>query len=325
MRAIEISQPGGPEVLRLATRDIPAPAAGEVQIQVAAAGLNGADISQRRGAYPPPKGASDLPGLEVSGTVSALGEAVTEFALGDRVCALLSGGGYAQFCTAPVGQVLPLPASLDFIQGAGLIETIATVWANVFEGGRLKSGETLLVHGGSSGIGTTAIQLAKQFGAKVIVTCGSDDKALHCKELGADRAINYRSEEFAEVVKSEFGGVDVILDIIGGPYLESNIRALKPGGRLIFIAFGGGRYGQLDIARVMMSGLTVSGSTLRSRPVVEKTRLVSAVREKVWPLLERGAFKPVIDSVWPLEEAEQAHRHMETSQHIGKIILKVAD
>src|SRR5690606_36945559 len=323
MRAIEIDGKGGPEVLKLVERPMPEPGPGEVRIRIAAAGVNGADLAQRRGVYPPPEGASDLPGLEVAGTIDALGEGVTGFAEGDRVCALLTGGGYAQYCTVPAGQVLVLPENIDMIVGAGLIETLATVWANVFEAGRLKAGETLLVHGGTSGIGTTAIQLAKLFGARVFATCGSAEKAERCLALGADRAINYRTENFAEVVKSEVKGVDVILDIIGGPYLDGNIRSLARGGRLVFIAFNGGRTGELDIARVMMNGLTVTGSTLRSRPVAEKARLIAAVQKEVWPLLASGAFSPVIDSSYRLEEAAEAHRYMETSNHIGKIVLTV--
>ncbi len=325
MRAVEIAGPGGPEVLRLVERPVPVPGPGEVQIAVAAAGINGADLAQRRGTYPPPDGASDLPGLEVAGTISALGEGVTGFAVGERVCALLTGGGYAEMCTAPQGQVLPLPAGMDTTAGAGLIETLATVWTNVFEAGRLTAGETLLVHGGASGIGTSAIQLAKAFGARVAVTVGSDEKADACRALGADRAINYRKEDFPGILREEFGGADVILDIIGGPYLEGNIRALRRAGRLVFIAFGGGRLGQLDIARVMMNGLTVTGSTLRGRTLEEKARLIREVRSHVWPLLEDGRVKPVIDSVWPLEEAAEAHRHMEASRHIGKLVLRVKD
>lgn len=324
MRAVEISHPGGPEVLRIVEREVPLPGPGEVQIAVAAAGLNGADLAQRKGAYPPPEGASDLPGLEVAGTISALGDGVSGFEIGERVCALLTGGGYAQYCTAPAGQVLPLPRSMDFVAGAGLLETITTVWANVFEAGRLAAGETLLVHGGASGIGTTAIQLAKSVGARVFVTCGSEDKAAACRELGADRGINYRSENFAEIVREE-GGADVILDIVGGSYLEDDIKALKRGGRLVFIAFGGGRHGQLDIARVMMNGLTITGSTLRSRSIAEKARLIAEVKRHVWPLVETGAFRPVIDSVWPLEAAAEAHRHMEASSHTGKVILQIGD
>ncbi|WMT86783.1 NAD(P)H-quinone oxidoreductase [Pelagibacterium sp. 26DY04] len=321
MRAIEIDGKGGPEVLRLAERPVPRPGPGEVQIRVAAAGVNGADLAQRRGVYPPPEGASDLPGLEVAGTISAIGEGVEGFSQGDRVCALLVGGGYAEFCTAPAAQVLHLPQNVDTIEGAGLIETVATVWANVFEAGRMRAGEKLLVHGGASGIGTTAIQLAKLMGATVFATCGSDKKAERCRDLGADRAINYRTESFAEVIRAEAGDVDVILDIIGGPYLGDNIGSLARGGRLVFIAFSGGRMGQLDIARVMMNGLTVTGSTLRSRPVAEKARLIAAVREHVWPLLASGAFRPVIDSRFPLERAADAHRRMEASGHVGKIVL----
>ena len=321
MRAVEIAGKGGPEVLRLVERPVPEPGPGEVQIKIAAAGLNGADLAQRRGVYPPPEGASDLPGLEVAGTISKLGEGVAGLAEGQRVCALLTGGGYAQYCTVPAGQVLVLPEDVDFISGAGLIETTATVWANVFEAGALKLGETFFVHGGTSGIGTTAIQLARLFGARVVATCGSAEKAERCRDLGADRAINYRNEDFAAILREELGGVDVILDIIGGPYLADNIRILKPGGRLVFIAFSGGRRGELDIARVMMNRLTITGSTLRSRPIAEKARLVAAVRERVWPLLVSGAYQPVIDSTFPLEQAAEAHRYMETSRHMGKIIL----
>lgn len=323
MRAIAISGKGGPEVLRLVDRPVPEPGPGEVRIKIAAAGINGADLAQRRGVYPPPEGASDLPGLEVAGTVDKLGEGVTGFAIGERVCALLTGGGYAEYCTVPAGQVLPLPGNVDMAAGAGIIETVATVWTNVFEAGRLRSGETLLVHGGTSGIGTTAIQLAKLFGAKVFVTCGSAEKAERCRELGADRAIDYKTENFADVIKSEASGVNVILDIIGGPYLGDNVGSLARGGRLVFIAFNGGRMGELDIARVMMNGLTVTGSTLRSGPVAEKARLIEAVRQNVWPLLASGAFRPVIDSRFPLEQAAEAHRLMETSRHIGKIVLIV--
>jgi len=323
MRAIEISEPGGPEVLRLAGRPIPQPEAGEVLIRVAAAGLNGADLAQRRGVYPPPKGASDLPGLEVSGTIADLGDGVTGFTVGDRVCALLAGGGYAEYCTVAASQVLPLPETVSFEDGAGLMETIVTVWANVFDLAGLTAGETLLVHGGTSGIGTTAIQLAKAFGSKVVTTCGSDEKAEFCRSLGADTVVNYRTEDFAAVIKEKHRNVNVILDIVGGPYLEQNIRSLAPRGRLVFIAFNQGRNGQLDIARVMMNGLTVTGSTLRSRPVEEKARLVADVRDKVWPLVEAGTFKPVTDSVFSIEDAIEAHKKMEASAHIGKIILSM--
>lgn len=322
MQAIEIDGKGGPEVLRMVERPAPQPKAGEVQIAVTAAGVNGADLAQRRGVYPPPEGASDLPGLEVSGTISALGADVSGFAVGDRVCALLEGGGYAQYCTVPAGQVLTVPDSMDLVASAGIVETTATVWSNIFEIGKLKKGETLLVHGGGSGIGTTAIQLGKLFGARVFVTCQNEEKAQRCVQLGAERAINYRSEDFAEILRSE-GGADVILDIIGGPYLESNIKALKRGGRLVFIAFGQGRNGTLDIARVMMNGLTVTGSTLRARPIAEKARLVSELRKHVWPHLTSGGFVPVIDQVFSMADAAKAHEHMEASRHFGKIVLKM--
>jgi len=321
MRAIEIAEAGGPEVLRLVERPAPQAGAGEVLIRVAAAGLNGADLAQRRGVYPPPKGASDIPGLEVSGTIEALGEGVENFAVGDRVVALLAGGGYASYCAVPASQVLPLPAHLSFVEGAGLMETIVTVWTNVFDIAGLAEGETLLVHGGTSGIGTTAIQLAKAFGARVAATCGSEEKAEMCRKLGAETTINYRSEDFASILRERHGGANVVLDIVGGPYLEGNIRAMAPKGRLVFIAFNHGRMGQLDIARVMMNGLTVTGSTLRSRPLAEKARLVAEVRDKVWPLIRTDRFRPVIDQVFPLAHATAAHQRMESGAHIGKIIL----
>ncbi|MGV3650234.1 MAG: NAD(P)H-quinone oxidoreductase [Devosia sp.] len=324
MPAIEIAGKGGPEVLRLTRRPIPQPGPGEVLIKVAAAGLNGADLAQRRGVYPPPAGASDLPGLEVSGTISALGEGVSGWTIGDRVVALLAGGGYAGYCTAHAGHVLPLPDGLSFVEGATLIEAIATVWTNVFDTAALAPGEHLLVHGGTSGIGVTAIQMARLHGARVSVTVGSAEKAEAARALGAERAINYREEDFAGVIKAEFGkGVDVILDIIGGSYLTGNIKALAPGGRLTIIAFSGGRMGELDLARVMMNRLRITGSTLRSRPDAEKTALIAAVRDRVWPWVADGRFKPVVDSVFPLDKAADAHARMETSQHIGKIVLEV--
>ena len=321
MRAVEITEPGSPEVLRLAQRPVPAVGAEEVLIEVAAAGLNGADLAQRRGVYPPPAGASDIPGLEVSGTIAALGSEVSGFAVGDRVCALLAGGGYAEFCVVAASQVLKLPDTISFEVGAGIMEAATTVWANVFELARLKAGETLLVHGGTSGIGTTAIQLAKAMEARVVVTCGSDEKANFCRSLGADAAVNYRTENFAEVIKNTYRGADVVLDIVGGDYLEQNIASMAPGGRLVFIAFNQGRFGNLDIARVMMRGLTVTGSTLRSRPLGEKKRLVAEMHKFVWPLLENGSFKPVIDKVFKLDDVVEAHKRMEASTHTGKIIL----
>lgn len=323
MRAVEVSEPGGPEVLRVVQRPIPQPGPNEVLIRVVAAGMNGADLAQRRGVYPPPSGASDILGLEVSGTIAALGQDVSGFSVDDRVCALLAGGGYAEYCVVAASQVLPLPEHIAFEDGAGIMETAATVWANVFDLARLQSGETLLVHGGTSGIGTTAIQLAKAFGARVAATCGSAEKAEFCRSLGADTAINYRTEDFAEIVKHNYRGADVVLDIIGGSYLEQNINCMAPGGRLVFIAFNQGRYGKLDIARVMMRGLTITGSTLRSRPLEEKKRLVADMHKAVWPLLMNGGYKPVTDRIFPLDQVVEAHQRMEASDHIGKIILSV--
>lgn len=322
MFAIEISKPGGPDVLKATRRPIPEPGPGEIRIRVEAAGLNGADLAQRRGVYPPPPGVSDLPGLEVAGIVDLCGDGVTDFKAGDRVCALLTGGGYAQYCCVPSGQVLPVPAEITMAQGAGLIEAVATVWANVFEAAALKPGETLLVHGGTSGIGTTAIQMAKLHGCKVIVTVGSEEKAKAALDLGADKAIVYRKEDFASVLKAEKIRIDVILDIVGGPYLDGNVKSLAYGGRLVIIAFSGGRMAELDIARVMMNRLQITGSTLRSRPVAEKARIISEVRDKAWPWVEDGRFRPVIDSTYPFAEAVAAHERMEGSSHIGKIILQ---
>jgi len=322
MRVIEIAGAGGPEVLRLAERPQPQAQPGEVLIAVAAAGLNGADLAQRQGHYPPPPGASDIPGLEVSGTIAGLGDGVTGFAIGDRVCALLTGGGYSQFVAAPQGQVLKLPPALDLIAAGGLIETAATVWANVFEAARLAAGETLLVHGGSSGIGTTAIQMAKAMGARVLVTAGTDAKCQACLALGAERAINYKTEDFsAAVLDATEGGADVILDMVGGAYLEPNLRTLATGGRLAIIALKGGRMGQLDIGRLMSKRLQVTGSTLRARPVADKARILQQVRQNVWPLLESGAVRPIIDTVYALEDAAKAHAYMERGDHIGKLVL----
>lgn len=321
MTVIGLDGFGAPEVLKPTKRPVPAPGHDEVLIKVEAAGVNRPDVMQRTGGYPPPPGAPDYPGLEVAGTVAAKGEGVHQFAVGDRVMALVAGGGYAEYCVAPEGQCLTVPASLDMVHAAAVPETYFTVWTNMFERGRLQGGESVLIHGGSSGIGTTAIQLAKAFGARVAATSGSEGKAELCRQIGAETAINYKTEEFASIVRERHGGANVVLDIIGGPYLEGNIRAMAPKGRLVFIAFNQGRMGQLDIARVMMNGLTVTGSTLRSRPLAEKARLVSEVREKVWPLVESGSFKPVIDQVFPLAEATAAHVRMESGSHMGKIIL----
>ncbi len=321
MRCIEISAPGGPEVLVSAERPLPVPKDGEVLIKVRAAGVNRPDIVQRQGLYPPPPGASDIPGLEISGVVVAVAQGVKQPAVGDTVCALVSGGGYAEYCTAPAVCCLPIPEGIGFIAAAAIPETFFTVWHNVFERGALKSGETLLVHGGSSGIGTTAIQLAKVFGATVATTAGSDEKCDACRDLGADLAINYKSADFVTEIKSKFKGVDVVLDMVGGDYTARNIACLKPDGRLVNIAFLNGSKVSADLMPVMMKRLTLTGSTLRPRDVAFKGALAAALKAKVWPMLAMGLIRPVIDQALPLEEAAAAHAWMEASQHIGKIVL----
>ena len=323
MHAIEISKPGPPEVLQPVQRPDPSPAAGEVRIRVAAAGVNRPDILQRRGAYPPPPGASDLPGLEVAGTIDAVADGVADWHVGDRVCALLAGGGYATLCTVPAVQCLPVPAGMDFVTAAAIPETFFTVWTNVFDRGKLRAGESALFHGGSSGIGTTAIQLAVARGARVFATAGSDDKCRACEQLGAERAINYRTEDFVDVVKQVTGGrgVDLILDIVGGEYIARDLVALAVEGRLVVIGFMGGDSATIDFRRVLGRRLTITGSTLRPRSAAEKGEIASALRREVWPLLERGAVKPVVYRTFPLEQAAAAHRLMESSEHVGKIIL----
>lgn len=323
MRVVEIARPGGPEVLVPATRPLPVPAAGEVLIRVAAAGVNRPDIVQRMGLYPPPPGASDIPGLEVAGTIAALGEGVTDWAVGDAVCALLAGGGYAEYATAPALQCLPVPAGLDMAQAAALPETVFTVWTNVVERGGLKSGESLLVHGGTSGIGTVAIQIAKALGATVFTTAGGPDKVAACKALGADHAIDYRSQDFVAQVKQITGGrgVDVILDMVGGDYLPRNIDCLAVDGRHVSIAFLHGPRAEINMGLVMMKRLTLTGSTLRARPVAEKGALARAVIQHVWPMVTDGRLRPVLAQQFPLDQAADAHRLMESSQHIGKIML----
>ena len=325
MICVEITTPGGPEVLHVAERADPEAAAGEVLIRVAAAGVNRPDVMQRRGAYPPPPGASDIPGLEVSGTIAALGDRVSDWRVGDRVCALVSGGGYATMCAAPAPQCLPVPATLDLASAAAIPETFFTVWTNVFDRGHLRAGETALFHGGSSGIGTTAIQLAAARGATVFVTAGSDEKCRACEALGATRAINYRSQDFVEAVRTLTGGrgVDVILDIMGGSYLPRNLSALATDGRLVQIGLMGGDSSTIDLRRVLGRRLTITGSTLRPRSVQEKGEIASALRREVWPLLERGIVKPIVHRTFPLHEAAAAHRLMESSEHIGKIVLSV--
>ncbi len=325
MRCIEISEPGGPEKLVQCTRPLPAPASGEVLIAVKAAGVNRPDIVQRMGRYPAPAGASALPGLEVAGEVVVVGEGVTMPILGDKVCALVSGGGYAEYVTAPAVTCLPLPQTLSMTEAAAVPETFFTVWHNVFERGALKSGESILVHGGSSGIGTTAIQLAKAFGAYVVATAGSDEKCEACRKLGADLVINYATTDFVEEIRSQLPGkgVDVILDMVGGEYIPRNIRCLNPDGRLVNIAFLMGSKTEVDFMPMMLKRLTLTGSTLRPRDVAFKGALAAALKTRVWPLIEKGGIRPVIDSVLPLEQAAEAHRLMESNRHIGKIVLEI--
>lgn len=325
MIAIDVTRPGDPDVLVAVERPTPTPAAGEVLIKVAAAGVNRPDVFQRRGRYPPPPGASDIIGLEVAGVVDRLGPDVDRFRVGDVVCALVAGGGYAEYCAAPSPQVLPVPRGLDLISAAAIPETYFTVWTNVFERGRLVRGESLLVHGGSSGIGTTAIQLARARGARAFATAGSADKCAACERLGAERAVNYRTEDFVAVVKEATGGrgVDVVLDMVGGDYFARNIDALALDGRLVEIATLTGARAEVNIQTIMQRRLTITGSTLRARPIEEKGRIAAALREHVWPLLESGAVKPIIFKTFPLREAAAAHALMESSDHIGKIVLTI--
>ncbi len=325
MTAIEITAPGGPEKLVPNRRPVPRPAPGEVLIKVATAGVNRPDCLQRQGGYPPPPGASDIPGLEVAGTIAALGEGVEDRMIGDEICALLTGGGYAEYCTAPAPQCLPIPAGLTLQQAAALPETFFTVWSNVFDRARLQPGETLLVHGGTSGIGTTAIQLAKALGSRVFVTVGGAEKMQPCLDLGAERAIDYREEDFVQAVKelTRNRGVDVILDMVGGDYTQRNLSALAVEGRLVFIAFLRGAKVELNLAPVMMKRLTITGSTLRARPVEHKAPIARSLQHIVWPLLAGGVVRPVIDRVFPLSEAAAAHALMESNRHIGKLLLQV--
>lgn len=325
MTCVEISQPGGPEVLRPVTRPAPRPNKGQVVVKVEAAGINRPDVLQRQGAYPAPPGASDLPGLEVAGTIAALGDGVTGWAIGDAVCALAAGGGYAQYVAVDARHCLPIPAGLDMVQAAALPETLFTVWHNVFERGQLKAGERFLVHGGAGGIGTTAIQLAKALGATVFTTAGGTAKCQACRELGADRAIDYTTEDFVEVIKAEAkGGVDVILDMIGGDYIARNVRALAADGRLVSIAFLKGSTAEINFMPVMLKRLTLTGSTLRPQSDDAKARMSAALREKVWPHIESGKIRPVVHATFSLAQAAEAHRLMEANTHIGKIVLTVA-
>ena len=325
MTAIEIREPGGPDVLTPIERPVPLPGPGQILLRVAASGVNRADIDQRIGNYPPPPGVTDIPGLEVAGAIVALGDAVSGTAIGDRVTALVPGGGYAEYCVADSQSILPIPKVLTAIQAAALPETFFTVWSNVFDRGRLAAGETLLVHGGTSGIGTTAIQLGKAFGATVATTAGSDEKCAVCLELGADRAINYRTEDFVAAVKALGSGADVILDMVGGDYVTRNYHAAAEEGRIIQIAFMAGGRARVDLWPMMRKRLTHTGATLRSRPPEFKAAIADALRQKVWPLIEDGTIKPVIDSVFPLDKAADAHRRMESGIHIGKIVLEVTE
>lgn len=323
MAYIRLDGFGGPEVLKPDTMPVPQPDAGEVLVKVAAAGVNRPDVLQRMGGYNPPPGASPVPGLEIAGEVVAVGSGCRRFKLGDQVCALVNGGGYAEYCIAPEPQALPVPKGLTMAEAGAVPETFFTVWTNVFDRGRLQPGETLLIHGGSSGIGTTAIQLAREFGSRVICTVGSDDKAKACEELGAERAINYRTEDFVAVAKDLTGGkgVDVILDMVGGSYVPRNIRALAVEGRMVQIAWLGGSKIEADFMMLMIKRLSWTGSTLRPRSVDEKGEIARALEAKVWPLIEAGKVKPVMFKRFPLAEAAEAHRLMESSAHIGKIVL----
>jgi len=323
MKAIEISAPGGPEVLTLTDRPVPNPMADQVVIKVAFAGVNRPDALQRAGLYNPPKGASDLPGLEAAGEVVACGDGVTTLKPGDAVCALLPGGGYAEYVATPAAHCLPVPASLSLKEAACLPETFFTVWSNVFMRGRLTAGERFLVHGGSSGIGTTAIQLAHIFGARVFATAGSAEKCKACEDLGAEAAFNYREDDFVEKMQA-LGGADLILDMVGGPYIQRNIKALADDGRLVQIAFLQGPKAELNLVQMMTRRLTITGSTLRPQSDLAKARIAEALRAHVWPLLNAGRIKPVMDQTFALAEASAAHARMESSAHIGKIVLEVS-
>lgn len=322
MRAVEISEPGGPEVLRLATKPVPVPGHGQIIIRVAYAGVNRPDALQRAGLYAPPPSASPLPGLEAAGTVVEIGPGVTRWQIGDRVTALLPGGGYAEYVATQESHALPVPEGMGLKEAACLPETCFTVWSNVVMRGGLKAGERFLVHGGSSGIGTTAIQISKALGARVFTTAGSDDKCRACEELGADKALNYRTGDFVAMMHDE-GGAQLILDMVGGPYLPRNVKALATEGRLVQIAFLQGAKVELNFSEVMMRRLTITGSTLRPQSDLAKARIAAEVEAHVWPMIAAGKFRPVMDSEFPLEQAAQAHARMESSGHVGKIVLKV--
>jgi NADPH2:quinone reductase len=323
--AIAIVRPGGPQVLQPVEIPIPSPGPREVLIRVAAAGVNRPDLMQREGKYPPPKGASDIPGLEVSGTVASCGPGAERWREGDEVCALVSGGGYAEYCVAPEVQCLPVPSPVDLISAAAMPETFFTVWTNVFDRGRLQSGESFLVHGGASGIGTTAIQLARAFGARVFATAGNDDKCAACVRLGAERAINYKTEDFSAALMAltDGHGIDVILDMVGAPYFSRNIDLLALEGRLVQIAVLHGAKAEINLVRLLRQRITISGSTLRSRTAEEKGAIAAAIERAVWPLVAEGKIRPVVYATFPLKQAAEAHRLMESGSHIGKIVLTV--
>ncbi len=321
MTAIGITSPGGPEVLVPQERPVPAPGEGEILVKVVAAGVNRPDVAQRMGAYPPPPGVTDIPGLEIAGVVAACGAGTSRWKPGDYVAALVSGGGYAQYCVAHESHALPVPAGLSMPEAAALPETFFTVWHNVFERGGLKSGETLLVHGGTSGIGTVAIQLAKAFGARVITTAGSAEKCDACRRLGADLAINYKNEDFVAVTKKATAGANVILDMVGGDYIERNYEAAAVEGRIVQIAFLGSSRATVDIRRLMLKRLHHTGSTLRSRSIPDKAAIARAVESNAWPLIAAGKVRPIMDMIFPIRDAAKAHARMESSLHIGKIVL----
>jgi putative PIG3 family NAD(P)H quinone oxidoreductase len=323
MNCVEIVEPGGPEVLKPTHRPVPKPAAGEVLIRVRAAGVNRPDVSQRVGRYAPPPGVTDIPGLEVAGEVVALGAGVGEWKVGDKLCALVAGGGYAEYVAAPTPQCLPVPGKLGMVDAAALPETFFTVWSNLYDRAHLKPGETLLVHGGSSGIGTTAIQLAAKRGSRVITTAGTAEKCRVCEQLGAGRAVNYKEEDFVAAVKEFTGGrgADVVLDMIGGDYIPRNIKAMAPDGRHVSIAFLGGSTAEVDFMPMMLKRLTLTGATLRPQSIERKGEIARALKQHVWPLIADGEIKPVIHTTFPLAEVAEAHRLMESSRHIGKIVL----
>lgn len=322
---IAITEPGGPDVLKPQEAAMPEPASGQLLVKVEAAGVNRPDVLQRQGMYPPPKGASEIPGLEIAGTVAAVGPDTSRFKVGDPVCALVSGGGYATYCLADEGTTLSVPDSMSMVEAAALPETVFTVWHNIFQRGGLKEGQWLMIHGGSSGIGTTGIQMAKAWGANVIVTAGSPEKCAACEKLGADRAINYKEEDFVSVVKelTNRAGVNVILDMVGGEYIDKDIQCAAEEGVIIQIAFLNGSKVEANLMRLMLKRITLTGSTLRARPLDVKAQIADEISEKIWPLVAKGDIKPVIDKTFPLEEAAAAHARMESSQHIGKIVLTI--